>query len=87
MRSLESSRHHDLDQVDPEHVSRETRETSWDDLKNVPFGGEPTPSKDEVLKRMDEVSKFGHSSQEKPAEKHEDEDLSGMSLSDISETF
>ncbi len=84
MRSLESRRHHDLDQVDPEHMSRETRETSWDDLKNVPFSGEPKHlSRDEVLQKMNEAAKFGKQAREK----REDEDLSGMSLSEISETF
>ena len=84
MRSLESSRHHDLDQVDPEHVGKIGRETSWDDLKNVPFSGESKHlSRDEVLQRMDEAAKFGKQAREK----REDEDLSGMSLSEISETF
>ena len=39
MRSLERSRSKDLDQVDPEHMRRESAEFSWDDLKNVPFRG------------------------------------------------
>ena len=84
MRSLESSRHHDLDQVDLEHVNKIGRETSWDDLKDVPFRGESRHlSRDEVLQRMDEAAKFGKQAREK----REDEDLSGMSLSEISETF
>ena len=29
----------DLDQVDPEHASRETAEYSWDDLRKEPFRG------------------------------------------------
>lgn len=40
MKSLERShKSHDLDQRDPEHLSHETREFSWDDLSKVPFRG------------------------------------------------
>ena len=75
MRSLESSRHTDLDMVDAEHLSHEKREFSWDDLKDVPFAGNKTSidwdslpdvqndvnsgQKEEILKKMDEVSSFG----------------------------
>ena len=43
MRSLEKShKNTDIDQVDPEHIRRETAEFSWDDLNSVPFkGNEP----------------------------------------------
>jgi len=40
MKSLERSRRSaDLDQVDPEHLSHETAEFSWDDLSREPFSG------------------------------------------------
>lgn len=40
MKSLERSRRNaDLDQVDPEHLSHETAEFSWDDLSREPFSG------------------------------------------------
>jgi hypothetical protein len=86
MRSLESSRHHDLDQVDPEHVNKIGRETSWDDLKDVPFRGESRHSKEEIMQEMDRLAAFGQKVEKKPKEESV-EDFEGMSLSDISETF
>ena len=86
MRSLESSRHHDLDQVDPEHVNKISRETSWDDLKDVPFRGESRHSKEEIMQEMDRLAAFGRKVEKKPKEESID-DYKGMSLSDISETF
>ena len=41
MKSFERShKSRDLDQRDPEHLSRETNEFNWDDLKSVPFSGD-----------------------------------------------
>lgn len=44
MRSFEHSKHNsDLDMVDPEGLSREGAEISWDSLKDVPFNdGSPS---------------------------------------------
>lgn len=40
MKSFERSHKSvDLDQVNPEHLNRETAEFSWDDLSKVPFNG------------------------------------------------
>lgn len=40
MKSFEKShKSADLDQVNPEHLNRETAEFSWDDLSKVPFSG------------------------------------------------
>ena len=86
MRSLEGSRHHDLDQVDPEHVNKSGRETSWDDLKDVPFRGESRYSKEEIMQEMDKLAAFGQKSQEAPKEESA-EDYKGMDLSEISKTF
>ena len=86
MRSLEGGRHHDLDQVDPEHMNKIGREISWDDLKDVPFSGEPKRSREELMQEMDRIAAFGQKTQERPKEESVD-DFKGMDLSDISETF
>lgn len=87
MRSLEGGRHHDLDQVDPEHVNKIGRETSWDDLKDVPFRGEPSHSKEEIImQEMDRLAAFGRKPQETLKEESV-EDFEGMDLSEISKTF
>ena len=97
MRSLEKMhRNRDLDQVDPEHINRVEKETTWDDLKNVPFmGGQINKDElraQEILRRMDEVGSFGKRARDnrgsQQAEKIRDKsDYDNMSLSDISSTF
>lgn len=106
MRSLESSRHKDLDMVDAEHLSHEKREFSWGDLKDVPFAGNKTSidwdslpdvqndvnsgQKEEVFKKMDEVSSFGREARmntKNEGEKGDNSKPDSMDLSDISSTF
>ena len=98
MRSLESRRHHDMDQVDPEHVNRISRETTWDDLKNVPFVGDNQEKRrEDILKRMDDIGSFGRGSRtgnvptpdinHSEEQRAKDEEGFHKSLSEISETF
>ena len=98
MRSLESRRHHDMDQVDLEHVSRIGRETTWDDLKNVPFmGDDPDKKKEALLKRMDEIGSFGRGTRVESVsapdvnrseeQRAKDEEDYNKSLSEISASF
>ena len=55
MRSLERSHGKDLDQADPEHMRRESAEFSWDDLKNIPFGGNKASSTKETPRSFDSI--------------------------------
>ena len=58
-RSLEGSRHKDLDMVDAEHLSHEKREFTWDNLKDVPFAGdnnEPSIDWDSLPNVPDSIS-------------------------------
>ena len=107
MRSLESSRHKDLDMVDAEHLSHEKREFSWDDLKDVPFAGDNTSidwdslpdipndvksgQKEEIFKKMDEISSFGREARMNAKNENDKKDDNpkpdSMDLLDISSTF
>ena len=94
--SLEKSHHNtDMDQVDAEHLNRESKETTWADLQNVPFAGEPKVSREELLAKMDRITSFGRETRNKEkvqnnreatSVKKEDYDPD-VNLSDISATF
>ena len=97
-RSIEFSRHKDLDMVDAEHLSHEKREASWDDLKNVPFAGnnslgfeDYTERAQRLFKQMDEVGSFGRGARnriKKEEEKVDEPPKHGsMDINEISETF
>lgn len=55
MRSIEKTRSRDLDMVDPEHLNKVGRESSWDDLKNVPFAGNQSQSLNSDIEKIKDL--------------------------------
>ena len=93
--SLERSHHNtDMDQADTEHLSHESRETTWSNLQNVPFAGESSVSEEDMLAKMDRAASFGRDARNsetqqvnREATPVKKEDDSEINLSDISATF
>lgn len=102
MKSFERSyKSADLDQVNPEHLNRETVEFSWDGLGKVPFNGNQKSNqvrviasekaKQRVLDSMKDVGSFGKGYRSgrnlPPTEQPKSETDYNQTLSDISSTF